>query len=128
MNLFIYLFIDVTFSKIGFSLGGYSVRSFYSIRCPLTTTLSVSLTPNLVGVYGMVMRVKIMFNKRDTALIQFADSLQARLGLGPAVLSTMFEKRLVFSHSASERRCPLWERNAYQHIETRCCSVAKRRS
>ncbi|XP_065834804.1 polypyrimidine tract-binding protein 3-like isoform X2 [Oscarella lobularis] len=35
----------------------------------------------LFGVYGMVMRVKIMFNKRDTALIQFADSLQARLAI-----------------------------------------------
>ncbi|TPP67522.1 Polypyrimidine tract-binding protein 2 [Fasciola gigantica] len=31
----------------------------------------------LFGVYGDVMRVKIMFNKKDTALIQFADSQQA---------------------------------------------------
>ena len=30
--------------------------------------------------YGDVIRVKIMFNKKDKALIQFADGKQAQLG------------------------------------------------
>jgi len=33
-----------------------------------------------VGVYGDVSRVKIMFNKKDTALVQFADPGQAQIG------------------------------------------------
>ena len=33
------------------------------------------------GVYGDVIRVKIMFNKKDKALIQFADGKQAQLGM-----------------------------------------------
>jgi len=33
-----------------------------------------------IGVYGDVIRVKIMFNKKDKALIQFADGKQAQLG------------------------------------------------
>ncbi|KAM7536607.1 hypothetical protein Aperf_G00000084073 [Anoplocephala perfoliata] len=35
----------------------------------------------LFGVYGDVVRVKIMFNKKDTALIQFNDSQQAVLAM-----------------------------------------------
>lgn len=31
----------------------------------------------LFGVYGTVLRVKIMYNKKDTALVQFADNFQA---------------------------------------------------
>jgi len=34
-----------------------------------------------VGVYGDVIRVKIMFNKKDKALVQFADGKQAQLGM-----------------------------------------------
>jgi len=33
-----------------------------------------------VGVYGDVSRVKIMFNKKDSALVQFADPAQAQIG------------------------------------------------
>jgi len=33
-----------------------------------------------VGVYGDVCRVKIMFNKKDTALVQFTDPVQAQIG------------------------------------------------
>ena len=33
-----------------------------------------------VGVYGDVIRVKIMFNKKDNALIQFSDASQAQCG------------------------------------------------
>lgn len=32
------------------------------------------------GVYGDVMRVKILFNKKDNALVQMADGTQAQLG------------------------------------------------
>lgn len=32
------------------------------------------------GVYGDVMRVKILFNKKENALVQMADSTQAQLG------------------------------------------------
>jgi len=32
------------------------------------------------GVYGIVLRVKILFNKKDTALVQFADPVQAQNG------------------------------------------------
>jgi len=37
-----------------------------------------------VGVYGDVSRVKIMFNKKDTALVQFADPAQAHIGQSAA--------------------------------------------
>ncbi|KAL3316230.1 Polypyrimidine tract-binding protein 1 [Cichlidogyrus casuarinus] len=36
---------------------------------------------NLFGVYGDVLRVKVMFSKRDTALVQFVDASQAVLAL-----------------------------------------------
>lgn len=32
------------------------------------------------GVYGTVQRVKILYNKKDTALVQFADGGQAHNG------------------------------------------------
>ena len=33
------------------------------------------------GVYGDVHRVKIMFNKKDNALVQFSDAMQAQTGM-----------------------------------------------
>jgi hypothetical protein len=33
------------------------------------------------GNYGLVLRVKILYNKKDTALVQFADMIQAQHGL-----------------------------------------------
>lgn len=35
----------------------------------------------LLGVYGDVHRVKILFNKKDSALIQFATPQQALVGM-----------------------------------------------
>jgi len=35
---------------------------------------------DVAGVYGDVLRVKILFNKKDTALIQFVDATQAQRG------------------------------------------------
>jgi len=34
----------------------------------------------IAGVYGDVTRVKVLFNKKDTALIQFVDTTQAQRG------------------------------------------------
>jgi len=34
-----------------------------------------------IGCYGDVLRVKILYNKKDSALIQFAESFQAQTGL-----------------------------------------------
>lgn len=36
-----------------------------------------------VGVYGDVLRVKIMFNKKENALVQMSDGTQAQLGKHP---------------------------------------------
>ena len=43
--------------------------------------------PFLIGHYGDVLRVKILFNKKDTALIQFTDAGQASTGKPFFVLS-----------------------------------------
>jgi len=45
----------------------------------LTSECTPDALFTLFGVYGDVMRVKIMFNKRDTGLVQFFDGTQARL-------------------------------------------------
>jgi len=45
------------------------------------------------GVYGIVLRVKILFNKKDTALVQFADPVQAQNG--KAYLYSSFVPRIV---------------------------------
>lgn len=36
---------------------------------------------SFIGVYGDVQRVKILFNKKDNALIQMAEPQQAQLGM-----------------------------------------------
>lgn len=41
------------------------------------------LSPAFEGVYGDVQRVKILFNKKENALVQMADGSQAQLGKGP---------------------------------------------
>ncbi|KAM9367977.1 polypyrimidine tract-binding protein 3 [Phaethornis superciliosus] len=61
------------------------------ISLPVTSVLLVSnlnpeaITPHglfiLFGVYGDVQRVKIMFKKKDTALVQMADVAQAQLAI-----------------------------------------------
>jgi len=47
-----------------------------ALRCPILTLALV-----FAGVYGDVHRVKILFNKKDNALIQMADPHQAQLGI-----------------------------------------------
>lgn len=41
--------------------------------------LHVDALPSFVGVYGDVMRVKILFNKKENALVQMSDGTQAQL-------------------------------------------------
>lgn len=57
------------------SVGGKSPVVIVNKLNPETTDVDVLFT--LFGVYGDVLRVKILYNKRDTALIQFASSQQA---------------------------------------------------
>lgn len=45
---------------------------------PLPKTILVSSL--FEGVYGDVQRVKILFNKKENALVQMADGNQAQLG------------------------------------------------
>lgn len=42
------------------------------------------------GVYGDVMRVKILFNKKENALIQMSDGTQAQLGSHTQPYKTLF--------------------------------------
>ncbi len=42
------------------------------------TKISPDVLFTLFGVYGDVMRVKILFNKRDSAMIQYAQPQQVR--------------------------------------------------
>jgi hypothetical protein len=54
-----------------------------------------------IGVYGDVHRVKILFNKKDSALIQFATPQQAAIGKFATNKTIM---TIVFSSSASKSR------------------------
>jgi hypothetical protein len=47
----------------------------------LPPTITVDQLFTLVGVYADVERVRIMFNKQDTALVQTRDPAQAQLGM-----------------------------------------------
>lgn len=42
--------------------------------------MCVCVRASVEGVYGDVMRVKILFNKKENALVQMADGTQAQLG------------------------------------------------
>uniref|UniRef100_A0A8C7XVQ8 Polypyrimidine tract binding protein 1a n=1 Tax=Oryzias sinensis TaxID=183150 RepID=A0A8C7XVQ8_9TELE len=43
--------------------------------------LHVDALPSFIGVYGDVMRVKILFNKKENALVQMSDGTQAQLSM-----------------------------------------------
>ncbi len=53
-----------------------------------------------VGVYGDVMRVKILFNKKENALVQMSDGTQAQLGIHNAlhILTFIFQRSLILQH------------------------------
>lgn len=46
------------------------------------------------GVYGDVQRVKILFNKKENALIQMSDATQAQLGLTHVYIYLLESKEL----------------------------------
>lgn len=50
----------------------------------------VTLSSSFLGVYGDVMRVKILFNKKENALIQMSDGTQAQLGSYTPLLQNHF--------------------------------------
>lgn len=50
-----------------------------------------------IGVYGDVMRVKILFNKKENALVQMSDGTQAQLGKRCVYLPSLFSILLTFS-------------------------------
>lgn len=47
-----------------------------------------------VGVYGDVMRVKILFNKKENALVQMSDGTQAQLGKPDNMQFSLFDLHL----------------------------------
>ncbi|MCJ8740454.1 hypothetical protein PDJAM_G00059370 [Pangasius djambal] len=60
-----------------------------------------SVTPQclfiLFGVYGDVMRVKILFNKKENALVQMADATQAQLGKHELNFNLNYELKIEFA-------------------------------
>ncbi len=58
-----------------FPLSSLTLYSFLPLSFPLRLLAAL-----FAGVYGDVQRVKILFNKKDSALIQMADMNQAQLG------------------------------------------------
>uniref|UniRef100_A0A3B5LID4 RRM domain-containing protein n=1 Tax=Xiphophorus couchianus TaxID=32473 RepID=A0A3B5LID4_9TELE len=54
---------------------------FPSIPAGHSVLLVSNLNPEVSGVYGDVMRVKILFNKKENALVQMCDSTQAQLAM-----------------------------------------------
>ncbi|KAL3315000.1 Polypyrimidine tract-binding protein 2 [Cichlidogyrus casuarinus] len=61
--------------------GELSLSALSSLSGSLSFSVPVKICFSTLGVYGDVTRVKIMFNKKDTALVQFADSQQAYTAL-----------------------------------------------
>lgn len=51
------------------------------LSCHTVVTSLCSYCFLLLGVYGDVMRVKILFNKKENALVQMSDGTQAQLGI-----------------------------------------------
>ncbi|XP_064187475.1 polypyrimidine tract-binding protein 1b isoform X2 [Anguilla rostrata] len=58
--------------------GGHSVMLISNLNPERVTPQCLFI---LFGVYGDVMRVKILFNKKENALVQMADSTQAQLAM-----------------------------------------------
>jgi len=55
-------------------------RLFFAIYVRIFIAYKTVVFWQFSGVYGIVLRVKILFNKKDTALVQFADPVQAQNG------------------------------------------------
>lgn len=85
-----------TLSALGGAVGGLTPSTLTSLRFPanILSITSVVLVSNLdenkvspdalftlFGVYGDVVRVKILYNKKDNALIQYSEPQQAQLAM-----------------------------------------------
>lgn len=71
-----------------------------------------------LGVYGDVMRVKILFNKKENALIQMSDGTQAQLGSYTLALQKHYLPSLIYNFLSS---CHV---DAYiRGIRIMCCIV-----
>ncbi len=58
----------------------FPLSESHSLLFPPSLVSSLAVAALFAGVYGDVQRVKILFNKKDSALIQMADMNQAQLG------------------------------------------------
>lgn len=74
MEIVLLYIILSTLINLGFAL--YCCENVY----PVSVWDLCDLLAVLAGVYGDVHRVKILFNKKDNALIQMAEPSQAQLG------------------------------------------------
>uniref|UniRef100_G3PK33 RRM domain-containing protein n=1 Tax=Gasterosteus aculeatus aculeatus TaxID=481459 RepID=G3PK33_GASAC len=64
------------------SLPGAARLGFHHMSAGVSVLLVSNLNPeNLTCVYGDVMRVKILFNKKENALVQMSDCTQAQLAM-----------------------------------------------
>jgi len=65
----------------------------------LPERISPDMLFNLFGVYGDVVRVKILFNKRDTAMVQYTNSQQAQTAVRSLNNAPLYGKQIVVSAS-----------------------------
>uniref|UniRef100_A0A3B4YW03 Polypyrimidine tract binding protein 1a n=1 Tax=Seriola lalandi dorsalis TaxID=1841481 RepID=A0A3B4YW03_SERLL len=72
-------------SRLGLSgltaSGGHNVLLVSNLNPEVSTLTCVTPSSSSLGVYGDVMRVKILFNKKENALIQMSDGTQAQLAM-----------------------------------------------
>ena len=59
------------------------------ILCSCVCTVYYKAPCLALGCYGDVLRVKILYNKKDSALIQFAEAFQAHSGMFVCLIGTM---------------------------------------
>ncbi|UYV80438.1 PTBP2 [Cordylochernes scorpioides] len=107
---------------------------------PLGTVLLVSnlneemITPDalfiLFGVYGDVIRVKILFNKKDNALVQMAEVHQAQLGECPSVLQPPPRVSLCLrsSHDPPGQDQSIWQEHEGHPFQAPDCADAQGRT
>uniref|UniRef100_A0A8C1R612 Polypyrimidine tract-binding protein 1 n=1 Tax=Cyprinus carpio TaxID=7962 RepID=A0A8C1R612_CYPCA len=103
-------------SLSGLAAGGNSVLLVSNLNPESVTPQCLFI---LFGVYGDVMRVKILFNKKENALVQMSDGTQAQLGIHNALhISTLsnlnFSKKL---DSATLTCLVLFRSGAHQGLQ-----------
>lgn len=82
-----------------------------------------------LGLYGDVQRVKILFNKKDNALVQYAEPAQAQLGKRLRTVSDLrFQYNLLtlFSHPTSGQDQAVGKADPCRWIEAPKCANAER--